>query len=74
MEELQQKLQGAGVILPQDDEGYKLLRKTNRQELVTKIKEEVRTGKLRQAFQDRAIQDAHAAGNKEKARRIQQVQ
>jgi hypothetical protein len=64
----------AGVELPSDIEGYKLLRKTNRQELVATIKAEVRTGTARQAFQDAAIQEAKERGDKEKARRIQQVQ
>jgi hypothetical protein len=74
LEDLQMKLRTAGIEPPQDIEGYKLLWKTNRQELVKMIKEEVRTGSARQAFQDAAIQEAKARGDKDNVRRIQQVQ
>jgi hypothetical protein len=74
LEDLQQKLRVAGVEIPQDLEGYQSLRRTNKQALTKAIKEELRTGNLRQKFQDEAIKDALARGNKEKARRIQQVQ
>jgi hypothetical protein len=38
------------------------------------VKEEIRTGTRRQEFQERAIKEAMAEGNKKKARRIKHVQ
>jgi hypothetical protein len=68
--DLRRKLQHIGIDLPSDIDGSKLVRKTNKQALVAMTKEEMRTGSLRQTFQDNIIKEAMAAGNKEKARRI----
>jgi hypothetical protein len=46
MQDLQQNLRRTGVQVPTEIEGCKLLRKNNRKELVTLIKEEVRTGTM----------------------------
>jgi hypothetical protein len=74
LEDLQDRLQRMGVELQHDMEGYKVLRKKNRQEMVSMIKDEVRTGAVKQSFQDKAIQEALERGDKEKARRIKQIQ
>jgi hypothetical protein len=74
MEELQKKLRQIGIEVPHDLEGYKTLRKNNRQELVSMIKAEVRTGTARQTFQDTAIKEAIESGDKEKTRCIRQIQ
>jgi hypothetical protein len=72
--DLRGKLKRIGIDLPPDVDGCKLVRKTNKQELVAITKEEMRTGTLRQTFQDNVINDTLAAVNKEKARKIGQVQ
>jgi hypothetical protein len=73
-EDLRRKLQRIGIDTPHDIDGCKLMRKTNKQALVAMTKAEIRTGTMRQTFQDNAINEALAAGNKEKARRIRQIQ
>jgi hypothetical protein len=58
-----QKMRMAGVQLPPDIESCRLLRKSNRRELVSMVKEEIRTGTRQQEFQESAIKEAMAEGN-----------
>jgi hypothetical protein len=74
LQDLKHKLQHVGVTLPLVIEDYKSLRKNNRKEMVTMIKSEIKHGTVRHDYQTMAIEEAEKAGNKEKARRIRQIQ
>jgi len=71
---LQEKLSRAGVVVPDDAEECKRLQKANRSVLLATSKEELKSNQNRQVFQDALVAEALAAGDKQKAKKIRQMQ
>ena len=71
---LRLKLDHLGVMVPNDLQELKNLQKANRKVQLATAKDEVKSRNQRRTFQDELAAEALAAGDKERARKIRQIQ